>query len=667
MDIQDEDMSRHYSGVKMAKANHRTYIDIETSRTVRPSFTRQDYTAFRGSEKIPGRQKQIIKMCMDAYDNVGIIRNIIDLMGDFACQGMTIVHKNKSEERFYRRWFEQIGGQERSERFLNYLYRMGNVVVRRQTAKITPKQTKKLKSVASNSPFEEQKVSKRDIPWAYEFLNPLVVDFKKTGDSEVPRLYMNLRETTYNVLMGNTSLPEDMRKRLNEGNRDILLDEEAVRLFYYKKDDWLMWSNPMIRPILDDISMLEKMKLADLAALDGAISNVRLWTLGDLEYKIMPKKPAINKLRDILASNVGGGTMDLIWGPDLKFQESNSQVYKFLGSEKYQPVLTSIYAGMGVPPTLTGGSGASGLTNNYVALKTLIERLEYGRTILLSFWAYEFKLLQKAMAFKTAPSIHFDNIILSDEAAIQNLLINLADRDIISNETLLERLGELPEIEKIRVKREMTERTNDVNMPKKASPYHNPMHKDEMAKLAIAAQVLDVKTYFDQLGIPSQDPPPIPVAGPGGGGTQRSKPKKSGGRPSNVKDTAPRKQKRVLPRSKGDLLAIWAVDAQKGISELMTPITLNHLGKKNLRSLTKAEAGQFEYIKLCILTALEPYSIIEDKVVEAALKTNTKPSEEFNSLVVKYVEDFIATCQKVPNLDDMKMIYALVYSEINQN
>ena len=37
---------------------------------------------------------------MDAYDKVGIIRNIIDLMGDFGCQGINIVHENKSVEKF---------------------------------------------------------------------------------------------------------------------------------------------------------------------------------------------------------------------------------------------------------------------------------------------------------------------------------------------------------------------------------------------------------------------------------------------------------------------------------------------------------------------------------------------------------------------------------------
>ena len=48
---------------------------------------------------------------------------------------------------------------------------------------------------------------------------------------------------------------------------------------------------------LDDIIMLEKMRLADMSALDGAISNIRLWTIGNLDHKILPNKAAINKLK----------------------------------------------------------------------------------------------------------------------------------------------------------------------------------------------------------------------------------------------------------------------------------------------------------------------------------------------------------------------------------
>ena len=89
--------------------------------------------------------------------------------------------------------------------------------------------------------------------------------------------------------------------------------------------------------------------------------------------------------------------MVLVWGPELLFTESNSQVYRFLGSEKYQPVLTNIYAGLGIPPTLTGmASTGGGFTNNYISLKTLVERLEYGRGVLSDFWNQEIEIVQKA-------------------------------------------------------------------------------------------------------------------------------------------------------------------------------------------------------------------------------------------------------------------------------
>ena len=62
------------------------------------------------------------------------------------------------------------------------------------------------------------------------------------------------------------------------------------------------------------------------------------------------------------------------------------------------------------------------------------------------------------MGFRYKAHIQFDQMTLSDEAAEKNLLIQLADRDIISHETLLERFKEIPQIENIRIKRELAKR-----------------------------------------------------------------------------------------------------------------------------------------------------------------------------------------------------------------
>jgi hypothetical protein len=676
-----------YDGIQKAVAYGRrtSYIDIEPNRSVRTGFLREDYDQFRPGESVSNYQKRIMKMCMQAYDRVGIVRNVIDLMSDFAAQGLTIVHPNKNVEKFYRKWFLQVNGTDRSERFLNYLYRCGNVVVKRRNAKLNPQKEKELRKTAGNDiVIKNIKVDKRVVPWTYDFLNPLAVDIQDYGGQVVgkPEFVLNMSKMSYESLVKSSTknqtvfktLPNDLQKRLHDGDRKVPLSPDDVGFYYYKKDDWLLWANPMIHAILDDIMMLEKMKLADLAALDGAISNVRLWTVGDLEHKIIPTKAAINKLRDILASNVGGGTMDLVWGPELNFTESNSQVYKFLGAEKYQPVLTSIYAGLGIPPTLTGASSSGGYTNNYVSLKTLIERLEYGRDVLKQFWRHEIELVRKAMGFRYPAEIHFDSIVLSDEAAEKNLLIQLADRDIISHETLLERFKEMPSMEKVRVRREEKDRRDDV-LPDKASPYHNPQHREDIAKIALTKDML-ADEYLDDMGIPvseKTEEPAAPVSSPNNEDKDeedKERPINPVGRPDFSRDSVKRKKKRVLPKSGTPTAAVlWAVSAQDKISEILSPIALAHFNKKNMRSLSKAEMSQVDYLKLCILAGIKPFMEITPELVKELVDSGSQPSLAFKNTVEDEIESFKSHNSRSPNSSEMKYINASVVavsSNLNQ-
>ena len=187
------------------------------------------------------------------------------------------------------------------------------------------------------------------------------------------------------------------------------LPEDKTLAFHYKKDDWQDWAIPMTFPIMDDIILLEKLKLADSAALDGAISNIRIFKLGSLEYKIAPAVGAARKLKNVLQNHVGAGTIDIVWGPDIELLESKTEVYKFLGQEKYIPTLNNIYGGIGIPPTLTGAFSAGGTTNNFISLKTLVQRLQYGRDVLSSFWETELEIIQKAMGFAEPASLEYNH------------------------------------------------------------------------------------------------------------------------------------------------------------------------------------------------------------------------------------------------------------------
>ena len=701
-----------YDGIqKSVGYNRRSFLDIEPNRSVRTGFTREDYNRFRSSESVPKRQKEAIRMCMQAYDKVGIIRNVIDLMADFAGQGITIVHPNKRIEKFFRAWFNKVNGIERSERFLNTLYRCGNVVVKRRTAKISRKVERDLKSAAS--PDMEalvKNVTKREIPWKFDFLNPMSIEV--IGDelatfvgqpqyalkvSKLVRGLANKGLMTDSPYHKNIQalLPPDIVKSIKEGESVIPLDPEKVSVHYYKKDDWLVWANPMIFAILDDIIMLEKMKLADISALDGAISNIRLWSLGDLDNKILPTKAAINKLRNILASNVGGGTMDLVWGPELKFTESSTQVFRFLGKEKYEPVLTNIYAGLGVPPTLTGAAGSSGgFTNNFISLKTLVERLEYGRQVLVNWWNQELEIVQKAMGFRLPARIHFDQMVLSDEASEKNLLIQLADRNIISAETLVERFGEIPEIEKIRIRREEKDRKAEA-MPQKASPYHNPQHRNDLEKIALTKDSMQPEDFGL---VPSTDTGRHPLTDPKDRRDKESinkekeekeekrmelKKKNSpapkqeekfsptgrpeDGRPKNSTDKGPRKQrvdkpKQIVSQTEVASMSLWAGEAQAKINEVINPAILAHYNKKSLRSLTKSEMDQLEHLKMCILCNIQPFMEINADTLNNLLKNPVKETASFKNLMSSLKKDFFNRNNRKPNVDELRKMAVSSYA-----
>ena len=625
---QFSDNVQSYSGLNKSQGNHyRHFIDIEPNRSVKPGFTSKDYYAFRPDEAVPNQQRRIIKMCMDAYDKVGIIRNIIDLMGDFGSQGIQIVHKDKSVEKFYQQWFKNINGKERSERFLNNLYKTGNVIIYRSYANITPQLRSYMKALSSDIKVEVPSAPENQIPWRYNFFNPLTVKMKE-GQLSLFMGRQNYTITTNSFFDKFRSgdlpnhvietLPVNVKQAILKGQKDIPLDPERLTISYYKKDDWKQWANPMIYAILDDIVMLEKMRLADMSALDGAISNIRLWTLGNLDHKILPNKAAINKLRDILSSNVGGGTMELVWGPELSFQESSSEVYKFLGSEKYTSVLNSIYAGLGVPPTLTGmASNGGGFTNNFISLKTLLERLQYGRDQLVRFWEKELEIVRKSMGFRYKAHIQFDQMTLSDEAAEKNLLIQLADRDIISHETLLERFKEIPQIENIRIKREISKR--DSAGPPKASPYHNPNHDQDIEKMDKQGQINLKQEKEKQKSVKRNTNTDI----------------KDNGRPPNSLDNGPRKKRVEKPKSQPGLAEtlVWAENSWSKISDTVNNAFLNSHNKKNLRQLTKAQVKDLESIKLDVFTNFDTHESVNPTTIFKKLKSGVKTDKELKKIM----------------------------------
>ena len=674
-----------YAMVK-ATADHRyrlDYSNLDTNTSGRPGLTRSDYDFFRPEESVPVRQKNILQKAEEIYQRVGLVKNVIDLMGDFAAQGIRIVHKNKKQQKFYERWFEKVEGKDRSERFLNNLYKSGNVVINKQTAKINSTVEQKMyRGVAAEDIVVTdlgKSVAAKVIPWKYTFIDPVFVDVASGPlASFVPH-------KTYEL-----ALPGSIRKLINapktEAEKRIIaelppaiveaaqskqkypLDPDKTLVFHYKKDDWQSWAYPMIYSIMDDITVIEKLKLADMAALDGAISNIRIFKLGSLEHKIAPTKAATSKLAQILGNNVGGGTMDLVWGPDIELLESRTSVHQFLGEGKYIPHLNSVYAGLGIPPTLTGTFGAAGTTNNFISLKTLTQRLQYGRDVLVRFWAKEIEEVQKAMGFREPARIEFDRMDLSNEEAEKSLLIQLADRNLISDEMLRKRFGLDADMEQSRVIKENRARKNKKLIPK-AGPFHDANFEAQIKKMAVqlgTATPSEVGVELNSRKDGEQSALEMKQA--------LIKPKQSDklpgqpgeGRPRNSKDTEPRKERTFLPQT-GASITIWANQAQETISEIVNPIFLEFNQKKNLRSLSNEQTQELENIKSRILFNIKPYAAINHTIVHDILNNcDDKKTCSVMTNYKKWKNNIQTNLNRSLTLDEQKYakssFYAVVYN-----
>ncbi len=685
-----------YSSEESAKAlasydgfsRFQDYSNILPGISGRPGLTREGYNYYRPDEAMGGgKHGNVIKRCNTIYKEVGLIRNIIDLIGDFASKGIRLAHPNPRIEEWYNNWFLKVNGPERSERLSNYLVRTANVVIKRQTAKIPVRTEERLYKTHSSPDISgdevkesEISVSKREIPWKYTFIDASVVE--AIGGP----LAAFVGKPMYGI-----KLPTDLKRRINspknQAERDLvaqlpadivraakqndiyLLPADKTIVIHYKKDDWDTWACPIIFSIFKDIVAYDKLKLADISALDGAISHVRIFKLGNLQSTppLMPTKAAANRLAEILQSGMGGGTMDIIWGPDIELVESKSEVYKFLGEDKYKPILNAIYAGLGIPPTLTGTFGAAGTTNNFISLKTLTERLGYIRELLVKFWSNEIMLVQKAMGFRFPATVEFDLMDLGNEDAIRALYKELSDRNIISDETMQRIFKQDPKMEKTRINREEKARKNK-RMARKTGPFVEPESTESLKKIALQTGVVGPS----QVGLELEEPKEgdktlmdikteqLKMAGDQKIAQQKNTKGASGqGRPKGASDSTKRKTKTFTPRSRA-VFEIWASKAQGAISEILTPIILQSYGKKNQRQLTTAETEQAEKVKFGVLSHIDPMVEITNEVVKSALDSGP-PIREMANLYRQDLAILSSDTEQQVTLDDMRKLQIAAY------
>jgi hypothetical protein len=235
----------------------------------------------------------------------------------------------------------------------------------------------------------------------------------------------------------------------------------------------------------------------ELNAMQSVINSIFLFRLGNIEKGMPAEDEHFERLADML--QMPGQALNILWNEAIEAEVIQADVKGIFDVGKHDSADKDILTALGIPEVLIGGKGGN-FSNSYIAVSTVLERLESYRNKVHAWLMNELKVIADAMGFKKLPTIRFGRTSLKDEKAHQTFLTGLYDRGILSADTLLTEGGTTAEIEASKMKEEKKK------------------YKE--------------KDIFEPKGPFVKDPKPAPgAAGPPG---SASKPKTPNGRPANT-------------------------------------------------------------------------------------------------------------------------------------
>lgn len=418
--------------------------------------------------------EEIIKMCWNAYLYDPIVGNVIDLMTDFSVEGIEIQHPNKSVQSFLNNWWALIKGNKVLNSIFSDVFRTGICMVQKRTSKIDKALQNKIAQATGSLdekkfPLPDKKLQSREIPHEYFTYDPRSI--RVYGDETVGGVtyYIELDDNSVNALYGsdkemiNEALKNKTLVSKNGLKYEFLLPKDKIVYLAWRKASYSKYGLSFITRILESLLVKRKFLHMLRGASDNWLSAIRIWKLGQQkggpETIIMPSRADYARLAKTIKSHQPGASLDVLWNFAIELEEHYAPVDKIFSSVPLDLINREIKYGLGVPDVLIDGSGGN-FSNSFLAIKTLVERLEYARELIMSeFLMPELRMISESLGFRKLPIVKWGHINLRDEATILKLVLQLRDRKLISKESLLKEFDYNWVIEHSRILEEELEKT----------------------------------------------------------------------------------------------------------------------------------------------------------------------------------------------------------------
>lgn len=338
----------------------------------------------------------------------------------------------------------------------------------------TDKKNGKAQGAAPAAPTEEElpENAEKRIPWGYTFLNPLQMEIRgrkirgehywvmgvdKRDTLDIARgLGMSTRQE-----LGTTeiNLPKEFLSRVKQYQgpgagyaAEVKLTNEELSVIQAPgKWDWFDWAVPFVFPSLRALSFKDCLRNMEIRACQSVINSIFLFKLGNIDKGMPAEDEHFERLADMLQQP--GQAMNILWNEAIEADVLQPRIDNIFDTAKHDSADKDILTALGVPEVLIGGKGGN-FSNSFIAVATVLEKLESYRNQVYAWLMGEMKVIADAMGFQKLPTIRFGRTTLKDEKAYQAFLTGLYDRNILSADTILKEANTTAEIEARRMKDE---------------------------------------------------------------------------------------------------------------------------------------------------------------------------------------------------------------------
>lgn len=345
------------------------------------------------------------------------------------------------------------------------------------------------KADAPLAPTEENLPVNADkrIPWGYTFLNPLQMELrgrKLSGDSywimaidkaDTLDIARGMGMTSkYSQDLGTTevNLPKEFLSRIQKYSgpgagysAEVKLSKEELTVLQSPgKWDWFDWAVPFCYPALKSLAFKDCLRNMEMKACQSVINSIFLFKLGNIEKGMPAEDEHFERLADML--QMPGQALNILWNESIEAEVIQADVKGIFDVQKHESADKDILTALGVPEVLIGGKGGN-FSNSYIAVATVLEKLESYRNKVYDWLMSEMKIICDAMGFQKLPTIRFGRTSLQDEKVYQSFLTGLYDRGILSADSILREADTTAEIQATKMKDEKEKfREKDIFEPK---------------------------------------------------------------------------------------------------------------------------------------------------------------------------------------------------------